>query len=375
MTLLIKKALLVLTAYVYVWVRGKANRAPSSLNSVAVVQMAKLGDMVCTTPVFRAIREKYPAARITVFGNRVNKNLLEHNPDVDVYVSFPGLFAFAKLLRRSSFDAIVIAGPDFSSLAVAFLSGQRCIIAPRVTGGESPLCDRWYRGLLPLVIERPHAMGSYAPREYLRLLEPLGIVTEITHKHLAYSHSARSRITQFLETEGLRKGALLVGILPAAGNKVKEWPIERFAEVALALRERNAYVLLIGATSDTVRAQAILEKAGDVEIRNVCGKFSLDESKALIDSLDLVVGVDTGPIYIAEAFGTPTVDIVGPMDEHEQPPIGEHHVVLVPKEPRIPQMHIMNAHPRDEREARRQVESISVDEVIRACLSLLEKKL
>ena len=34
----------------------------------------------------------------------------------------------------------------------------------------------------------------------------------------------------------------------------------------------------------------------------------------------LFISVDTGPIYIAEAFNVPTVDIVGPVDENVQPP-------------------------------------------------------
>ena len=94
-------------------------------------------------------------------------------------------------------------------------------------------------------------------------------------------------------------------------------------------------------------------------------KFSIDELKALIAQAGLFISVDTGPLYIAEAFGVPTVDIVGPMDEREQPPIGEHHKVVVP--PRTAAaIHIMNARVYDEQEARRQIEAISVEMVCEA---------
>lgn len=101
---------------------------------------------------------------------------------------------------------------------------------------------------------------------------------------------------------------------------------------------------------------------------------SIDELKALIAQAGLFVAVDTGPVYIAEAFGTPTVDIVGPMDEREQPPRGEIHLVVVPPAPRTPQLHIMNARVYNEEEVRRQTESISVEMVAGACRKILTDK-
>ena len=61
----------------------------------------------------------------------------------------------------------------------------------------------------------------------------------------------------------------------------------------------------------------------ETQFVNTDGLFSLDELKALIQRLSLFISVDTGPIYIAEAFDVPTIDIIGPMDENEQPPRGE----------------------------------------------------
>ena len=45
----------------------------------------------------------------------------------------------------------------------------------------------------------PHKMRHYAPREYLRLLEPIGIFTEDTTKHLSFSSEAKNSIERFLE--------------------------------------------------------------------------------------------------------------------------------------------------------------------------------
>lgn len=369
MPFLLKKITLVSLCYAYRLIRGNATHVPQIPRAFAVIQMAKLGDMVCTTPVFHALKMKYPEAQVTVVGNTVNKALLQGNSDIDSYAPFPGLLALASFLRKERFDAVIVVGPDIASLAAAYLSNARCILAPEVTNGSSPLCDRWYRALLPLVIVRAHAMGSYAPREYLRLLEPLSIQTDDTAKHLGYSEDARANVDAFINEHELRSGAALVGILPRAGNKVKEWPVERFVEVATTLAGKGSCVVLIGGPDDSVTGEIIAEQVA--EVVNACGRFALDETKAFIDSLDLLIGVDTGPVYIAEAFGTPTIDIVGPMDEREQPPIGERHIVLTPPSPRTPELHIMDAHPKDEREARRQTLAITVDAVTSASYRLL----
>jgi len=100
------------------------------------------------------------------------------------------------------------------------------------------------------------------------------------------------------------------------------------------------------------------------KIINVLNKFSLNELKAFISKLNLFISVDTGPIYIAEAFGVPTVDIVGPMDEREQPPIGEKHKIVVSKRTK-PELHVMNARVYNEKEALKQINDITSDMVIK----------
>ncbi len=75
------------------------------------------------------------------------------------------------------------------------------------------------------------------------------------------------------------------------------------------------------------------------------------------------ISVDTGPIYIAEAFGIPTIDIVGPMDENEQPPRGPMHRIV--RTDAAPVIHIMNSRVYDAAKARKAIEDITVDMVVR----------
>ncbi|MCW9054548.1 MAG: glycosyltransferase family 9 protein [Candidatus Pacebacteria bacterium] len=343
---------------------GKAQKKQKTFKKIAIFQGAKLGDMVCTTPMFRAVKEKYPQSQLVVIGDGVNKRLLEHNPDVDSYRVYKeeDIFSTIKEIKKEGVDFGCITGPSFLNLAVLYLAGIPLIVAPVIKSGWSPWETMSYKILRRFVETQPHHMGQYAPREYLRLLETIHIFTDDTTKHLVFSSQAQQETRALLEQYA---GRLLIGISPSAGNKIKEWPTERFAEVANYIASRyDAVVVIIGGPGDGEYAKRM--KAGldrDVEYVDTTGILSIDELKALISKLNLFISVDTGPIYIAEAFGVPTIDIVGPVDENEQPPVGERHKIVVFGRDK-PELHIMNSRIYNEKKARMQVESINVKDVI-----------
>jgi ADP-heptose:LPS heptosyltransferase len=199
-----------------------------------------------------------------------------------------------------------------------------------------------------------------APREYLRLLEPIGIFTEDTKKYLYHSPQADELVSRFIN-----KQKLSIGISPTAGNRIKEWPAERFAKVADYLSEKyQAMIVIIAGSNEEEEVKTMLGALNaKTNIINVAGRLSIDELKALASKLYLFISADTGPIYIAEAYGVPTIDIVGPVDEREQPPIGRLHKVIVPDRKK-PELFVMNARVYDVVEARRQAELATVEQVI-----------
>ena len=371
--MILKEWILSGLVYGYALMRGHAKTNMPAPRRVLVWQMAKLGDMVCTTPMFRALKLAYPEVQITVVGNALNKQLLEGSPDVDDYLIFNGFFTTLRQIRRGNYDAACVTAPSTIAIAVLFLGDVRCISAPRITNGSSPYETTAYRTLLQLVAEHPHRMRHYAPREYLNLLESVGVHTDDTRKHLKFSDSARTEIESFLHERGLSQKKF-VAISPSAGNKIKQWPVDRFARVSQHIASMGFPVVVIGGSRDRKEVtEMMLHLEGSSGIINALEKFSIDELKAFLAQAALLVAVDTGPIYIAEAFGVPTVDITGPIDEQEQPPIGPSHIVVTPPPPRVPELFVMDARRYNEKEARRQADSITVDMVLSACEKVLNQ--
>jgi len=342
---------------------GLAKDGPTAPKKILIVQRAQLGDMICTTPMLSAIRKVYPQAKILLAGKKSNEMLMAHHPHVDQYIAFDrNFFEIVRYLKKEKINFAAIVNPDFHGLAAANLAGIKSIAVPVVVGGYTPYETIPYKILRKFVLTRPFAMGEYAPRERLRLLEPLDIITDDTTKVLGVGKEARQNIQNWRQERGLGENDFVVGMALAAGNKIKEWPVERFAEVANHLiNKHKAKVVIVGAPIDADKSKEFFSFVKSEAAYDSIG-FSIEDSKALIASFSLFVSVDTGPLYIAEAFEVPTVDIIGALDEREQPPRGKIHAwVIAPR--KFPVIHIMNTRVIDKVEARRQVEAISVEMV------------
>jgi ADP-heptose:LPS heptosyltransferase len=357
--------------------RGPATGKQESPKTIAVIQSAQIGDIICTTPVFRAIKKSYPGARLIVLGRAINRETLAGNPDVDRYIVWDeDIRTLLPLLAEEHCDFGIVTTPNFLGVALLYLAGTTTIAAPVVRNGWSPYMTKPYKLILPLVIQKEHRIGSYVPREYLRLLEPIGIYTDDTKKYAYASDTARAKMRALL-TPYREGGRLLVGLLSGAGNKIKQWPPERFATVAKHLIQRHsASVVVIGAPNEKPESDAFLKNMEDRRhVLDTTATLSLDEVKALVGELDMLLGVDTGPMFFAEAQDIPTLDLACNIDEREQAPNdGNFHIVVVPPG-RSKAAPVLTMNPKliDYEEAQRQVMSLTEDLVIVKADELIAK--
>jgi ADP-heptose:LPS heptosyltransferase len=358
---------LLVTCFARAVIYGRAVKKIGDPKAICVVQTAQMGDMVCTTPMFRAIKKKYPDAKLYVIGTTVNKEVLQGNPDIEKYVVWQSsVRSMADKIRALQCDFACVAGPGFPTLAALYLAGVPSIAAPKVAGGTSPTETASYKLLRLLVTTMPHQFESYAPREYLRLLESIGIKTDDTKKFVYFNNEAKKSVIDKLGPIATGQYAVLS---PSSGNKIKRWPPERFAEVSDYIAQKYMPVVVIGAVSDRDEVAQMMTHISNPRVLNLSEQLSVEELKALVAGASLFVSVDTGPLYIAEAAGVPTIDLVGPVSEYVQPPRGPRNIVLAPPRER-PQLFIMNARVYDSEEARRQAEATTVKEVTGAVDSL-----
>lgn len=120
-----------------------------------------------------------------------------------------------------------------------------------------------------------------------------------------------------------------IGLLPCSRRAEKNWPLARFVETARALRARGAASLfLLGGGADVAACAELASGLGGDGVHNWCGRTSLLELGGLLRELDLLITVDSGPMHMAAAVGTPTVAIFGPTDPVRTGPYGRMHRVI-----------------------------------------------
>lgn len=357
---------LLFRCFVRVVFHGAATKVPSKISRIIVVPTGKLGDVVCNTPVLRALRTNMPQAHIIVAGNsKLHQALFADSGLVDEYLDLEAPGAIERVQKVHA-EVALVTGPSYTFVATLCAAGVPLVIAPMVVGGFSPAETRLYKILKTCIKTFPYSMTGHAPWERLRVLEPVGISTDDTKKHLGFSATSKEKILELFRKNGFDQNQdFIVGMSPSSGNKIKEWPEERFAEVADHLsKNHSAKIIFVGSKNDEEKIDKTIGymKSGAPVLRVT--DLNIDELKALVSCLTLFVAVDTGPIYIAEAFGIPTVDIVGPVDENAQPPIGFIHRNVVPPNRTHAAITILNARSYDAEEATRQTLSITASAVI-----------
>lgn len=320
-----------------------------------IPQLTRVGDLMCATPVFHAIKEKYPDSYVAVLIAGRLVGLLKNNPSIDEIIVYrhANKFGTIKKIREGKFDwSFSLSGTSRSSL-IAVLAGipNRA----KITRMPRPLSEFLTDWMIPNKIIYEH--HTYLPRRYLDLLQFIGIQNPTEKREIGLNLAAEKKAEKF---NGF------VGISITAGNKIKEWGDDKFLELARRIKNKFGYeIVFIGGKADEDRIKKLIRD----EFLVACD-FNLEELPSLIKVLRLYIAVDTGPIYIAHALGTPLIDIIGPVDPNEQPPSDSRSIQVRPPANIKPSSFVMKK-PGKTQDHKLAIQSISVEDVFGAVERLL----
>jgi len=68
--------------YLFIWIKNFFV-IQKNIKSILVIDNAKIGDLVCATPVFRAIKEKYPEVQLAVLVTPRVEEILQNNKRIN----------------------------------------------------------------------------------------------------------------------------------------------------------------------------------------------------------------------------------------------------------------------------------------------------
>ncbi len=313
---------------------------------ILVVKLDHLGDVVTATPVFRALRQAYPDARIDALVGSWAQGLLSGNPFLDRILIYDstlfsrsegGRRGFGQRLRQMRaiaahrYTHIVDLRGDAWTLLLPFLSGTVRRVDRGTVRLESWLTRRmWAFGGAPLPVAAIHEVETNLA--VIRpLLGPSGSQpppsTASARVEVFLTDPDRRALAERTRAFGIPDDAALVVIHPGASWRPRAWRPERFAEVAREILARYpVHVCFVGATEDADIADRIAILVQDRRAHFLF-ELRLIETATLIERSVLFIGSDSGIAHLAAACGTPLIALYGPQDPHRFRPWSERAIV------------------------------------------------
>jgi len=312
---------------------------------ILIINPFGIGDCLFTTPVIRKIKKTYPESFIGYWCNERVEEILNNNPRIDKIFplsrgdikrisrlsSLKGLSRSFKLffaIKKEKFDIALDFSLDHRYGLVAKLSG-----IPKRIGFDYKKRGRF----LTQKIEITGYSAKHAVEYYCDLLNFIAVKPDTCKLELFVPENAKISARKIFADCGIDERALVVGIAPGAGASwgqdaaIKHWPALKFAELAdKIVNDFSAKILILGDKSEQALAKAIKINMHS-EVIDLSGQTGLGDLAAIINSLDLLISNDGGPLHMAVALNKKTVSFFGPVDPKvygPYPPDSSRHIVL-----------------------------------------------
>ena len=301
----------------------------NKIRKVLFINPFGIGDVIFTTPLVRAIRENCATSYIGYLCNKRTAPLFKANPAIDE------VFLFEKddyraLWRKSKWACI----KRFLRLLASIKKRQFDLAIDLSLGkhysffcwliGIKRRCGFNYKKRGFFLTEKVKIDGyddKHVVEYYLDLIRFLKLDCRDTSLDVYIPAELKVWADELFKQHHIRDTDTVIGIIPGAGASwgkdahVKQWPQEKFAQVADRLADKfKAKVLLLGDKKDAALCENMFDRMVHKPTQ-LCGKTDLMQFAALVNKCNLVITNDGGPLHIAVALGRKNVSIFGPVDD------------------------------------------------------------
>ena len=295
--------------------RRRKAAPPAEIRRIGLMCSPALGDTLLFSAALQDVRAAFPAARIIHFCMKQNLAAAEIIPGADkrVLISLTQPAETIRLMRAEKLDVLL----DFSSWQrltafYAMLSGAKFTVGFRSAG------QRRSRGYDRTV---EHRADRHEVENFRALLQGSSLMPPIPTGHVP-----AVSVGPVAEMPFAQEADVVALHLWASGQRswLREWPEDRWIELAQRLARPETLFLVTGAPSDSPRSEPFVAKMRATGLR--CEAFvSPDGFRTLTQVLQrarLVVSVNTGVMHLAAIAGAATVAINGPNRNGRWGPIG-----------------------------------------------------
>lgn len=299
--------------------------------SILLVRLCCVGDVLKTTPVLKALRDKFPGSKIAYLISSWALDTIIANPYIDEIITFDGAYSRNPIKKMASPLPILIKIQGFDWAFIFHRTPMASLLT--LLGGVRErigfIDSKSNRFLTHPVKYDP---SKHEIDRYIALAESMGIEVVDRAPKLYLSEEAKKRGLELLKLRGI--DSPFIAIHPGGGSNpgkfmpIKRWLPERFAELAnILVGDLGQKVLWVGGKEDLLVMDKV-RKHLKVRTHEILGKTSFLELAGVLKRCSLFIGGDSGPLYIAASVGAKTIGIFGPTDPRKLAPRGQSHRVI-----------------------------------------------
>ncbi len=270
-----------------------------------MLRFSSMGDVLLTTPLIRAVRERHPDASITFVTKTVFTSLLADNPRVAEVIGYDPdtpLKALATRIKSGGYSHLLDLHGSLRTRWLRLLVGGRWGSYPKYRLARTLLIrtkrDR-YRDRRP-VAER-----------YFDAARSLDVSPGGQPLEFFVRREAMEAAQQFLKQRGLGIDRPVIAVCPGAQHATKRWLLRHWQHLVTRLTTTGSDVVVLGGPAERLLGEEVAA-AGAESAANAAGAFDFPGSAALLKLSRRAVSGDTGLMHLATAVQTPVVALFGP---------------------------------------------------------------
>lgn len=315
---------------------------------IVVINLLRLGDLVQSSPVLRALRARHPQARITLVVQDTFQETAALLPEVDRLLPFPTL-QLAPLLDRegewpASYrflaqwledhlvppDLVINLTPTVMGAILSYLCGGREVRGLTLHSARHFLTQPPWMSYL-MVVSRARRANAFNLVDIF--LKGAGLEPDGSGLEVRIPPDAQDQAGAFLSRLSLTPGTTLVGLLPGASQPQRCWPPEKYAQVAAKLLTvRPCHFFIFGSRGERPLGEKLAALLPPGTATLCAGVTSIAGLAALLSRLHLMITNDTGPMHLAAAVKTPVLAFfLAGARVHDTGPVGAGHLALEPR--------------------------------------------
>jgi ADP-heptose:LPS heptosyltransferase len=253
------------------------------MSKILIIRFSSIGDIVLTTPIIRCVKTQIEDAEVHVLVKKGYESILDYNPHITkIHVYDNNILDLLRSLYKERFHLVIDLQKNLKSQYLSFRLGVEAITFDKLN----------FKKFLLTTFKIDKLPRIHIVDRYFNALQTKGVTNDGKGLEFNISNIDRVGITDLVP---INYNVLVLG----ATHFTKRIPASKCQEI---ISLSKLPIVLIGGKDVEVLGQQLQLSAGKDQVINLCGRLSIGQSAAWLDSAIKVITADTGMMHIAAAL-------------------------------------------------------------------------